>query len=89
LKTSKHVGVTATVGDRLLDFSSFNLVFSIGGVLVGVCRRRMKKGETAAAKGIACTNNGCNSRFTEETNTATGCTHHPGVPVFHEGFVTF
>jgi hypothetical protein len=43
----------------------------------------MKKKEEP--RGIACTNNGCNKRFTDETNTPGSCSYHPGNPVFHEG----
>jgi hypothetical protein len=43
----------------------------------------MKKKEEP--RGIACTNNGCSKRFTNETNTPGSCLHHPGNPVFHEG----
>jgi len=36
-------------------------------------------------KGTLCTNNGCNERYTDETNGPEKCTYHPGAPIFHEG----
>ncbi|XP_056267632.1 cysteine and histidine-rich domain-containing protein 1 [Pseudoliparis swirei] len=33
---------------------------------------------------VLCYNKGCGQRFDPEKNPEDGCTHHPGVPVFHD-----
>ncbi|XP_061596623.1 cysteine and histidine-rich domain-containing protein 1 [Cololabis saira] len=33
---------------------------------------------------VLCYNKGCGQRFDPENNPEDGCTHHPGVPVFHD-----
>lgn len=35
---------------------------------------------------LECYNRGCNSKYREESNHDQACTHHPGLPYFHDAY---
>lgn len=35
---------------------------------------------------LTCYNRGCNSKYNEEDNNDQACTHHPGLPYFHDAY---
>jgi len=41
--------------------------------------------DAVIAKGTTCKRSACNSVFVDDSSRTEKCTHHPGVPIFHEG----